>query len=162
MDRARKVPPCADLRRHARAGEASGNQSDGETRPAPGGYLLDSSNSYLLLWRELAAPGDVLDQVRYTTGAITAIRRLRRDRKEPRTAASASERVSGPTNMLFRLALPTPDCPLGLGGWSAYSLAGARCRARLLTVVARRSFSLRSMRLCKCSSCPAHIYQTRH
>ena len=36
--------------------------------------------------------------------------------------------------MLFRLALTTRDALLGLGGWSAYSLANARCRARLLTI----------------------------
>ncbi len=66
--------------------------------------------------------------------------------------------------MLFRLALATRDCPLGLGGWSAYSLAGARCRARLLTVIARRSFSLRSMRTAHCPRCllPAALHHLPH
>ena len=55
--------------------------------------------------------------------------RLNRSLGDDRIASSTpgsepSERVSGPTNMLFRLALATRDCPLGLGGWSAYSLAG--------------------------------------
>ncbi len=84
----------------------------------------------------------------------------RRDRKEPRTTASASERVSGPATSPRRLpkrqrptgqvaSFAQPPSPGGQAGaakvsggrdgWSAYSLAGARCRARLLTVIADAS-----------------------
>ncbi len=62
-------------------------------------------------------------------------------RKEPRTAASACERVSGPATQPQGAVASSKSQPTEHVGWSAYSLARARCRARLLTISPKPRFS---------------------